>query len=129
MVKSWHELPEKRPNAQQMLSQIEEPEFLCHCRVMPKPESGEVLEKITSVYGMAQSASESNFILLWSRERSRREYSMLNCDTGVFYFKDESCPGHRVLCMVKVGSRTWLGTEVKLIRNASFLSNASFLLS
>lgn len=49
---------------------------------------------------------------MWSRERNRREYSMLNCDTGMFYFKEESCPGHRVLCMAKVGSKTWLGTEV-----------------
>ncbi|KXJ22658.1 leucine-rich repeat serine/threonine-protein kinase 1 [Exaiptasia diaphana] len=114
MVKSWHELPERRPNAEKILQEIQEPEFLCHCRVMPKPESGEVLEKITSVYGMAHSGSgstESSFVLLWSRERSHRQYGMLNCDTGVFYFKDESCPGHRVLCMAKVGSRTWLGTE------------------
>lgn len=57
MIQSWHELPERRPSAENILRQIQEPEFLCHCRVMPKPDGGEVLEKITSVYGMAHSGS------------------------------------------------------------------------
>lgn len=67
---------------------------------------------IVYVYSTGNN-TESSFVLLWSRERGHREYSMLNCDTGVFYFKEESCPGQRVLTMAKVGSRTWLGTEVE----------------
>ena len=59
----------------------------------------------------------SGFVLLWSRERENRYYSMVNCETGVFYTHEQKCPGHRVLCMTRVGNRTWLGTEVRQIRN------------
>ena len=55
----------------------------------------------------------SNFVLLWSREREKRGYSMVNADTGVFYAHEQKCQGHRVLCMTRVENRTWLGTEVK----------------
>lgn len=63
MVQSWHELPERRPSSEQILRQIQEPEFMCHSRVMPKPESGAVLEKITSVYGMAHSGSSKDILI------------------------------------------------------------------
>ena len=59
----------------------------------------------------------SSFVLLWSRERENRYYSMVNSETGVFYTHEQKCPGHRVLCMTRVGNRTWLGTEVRQIRN------------
>ena len=59
----------------------------------------------------------SGFVLLWSRERENRYYSMINCETGVFYTHEQKCPGHRVLCMTRVDNRTWLGTEVSQIHN------------
>lgn len=55
----------------------------------------------------------SGFVLLWSRDRENRYYSMINCETGVFYIQEQKCPGHRVLCMTRVGNRTWMGTEVR----------------
>ncbi|XP_048583428.1 leucine-rich repeat serine/threonine-protein kinase 1 isoform X2 [Nematostella vectensis] len=123
----WRELPEQRPTAETLLHEMEDPAFLCQFRIMPSPEEGGVLEKITAVYGLAQSGSGNpglgavtpgsspNFVLVWSREREQRNFSMLNCDTGVFYRQEESCPGHRVLCMARVGTRTWLGTEGQTI--------------
>lgn len=59
------------------------------------------------------SENSSSFVLLWSRERDNRHYSMINCETGVFYTHEQRCPGHRVLCMTRVENRTWLGTEVR----------------
>lgn len=56
MVSSWSELPERRPSAEQTMRDMEEPEFLCHYRIMPKPEEG-VLEKITSAYGLVHSGT------------------------------------------------------------------------
>lgn len=68
----------------------------------------------------------SNFVLLWSREREKRGYSMVNADTGVFYAHEQECQGHRVLCMTRVENRTWLGTEVNLDRREDrlFVSNS-----
>ena len=60
----------------------------------------------------SSSENSSSFVLLWSRERENRRYSMVNCETGVFYAHEENCAGHRVLCMTRVENRTWLGTEV-----------------
>lgn len=54
----------------------------------------------------------SSFILIWSRERNDRYYSLINCETGVFHTQGQNCDGHRVLCMTRVDNRTWLGTEV-----------------
>ena len=59
------------------------------------------------------SENSSSFVLLWGRERDNRNYSMINCDTGVFHTHEQKCPGHRVLCMTRVENRTWLGTEVR----------------
>lgn len=58
--------------------------------------------------------NSSGFVLLWSRERDSRCYSMVNCETGIFYAYEEKSAGHRVLCMTRVENRTWLGTEVRL---------------
>lgn len=60
----------------------------------------------------------SGYVLLWSRERENRYYSMVNSETGVFYTHEQKCPGHRVLCMTRVDNRTWLGTEVRQICNS-----------
>ena len=60
------------------------------------------------------SENSSSYVLLWSRERDKRHYSMVNIETGTFLSEEQKCPGHRVLCMTKVENRTWLGTEVRI---------------
>ena len=60
------------------------------------------------------SENPSSYVLLWSRERDKRHYSMVNIETGTFLSEEQKCPGHRVLCMTKVENRTWLGTEVRI---------------
>ena len=45
----WHQLPEKRPPASEILRQMEEPAFLCHCRLAPETNEG-LLEKVTAVH-------------------------------------------------------------------------------
>lgn len=67
---------------------------------------------VSSSSDRGSSENSSSFVLLWSRERGNRRYSMVNCETGVFNAHEEKCEGHRVLCMTKVENRTWLGTEV-----------------
>ncbi|XP_078364681.1 leucine-rich repeat serine/threonine-protein kinase 1-like isoform X2 [Oculina patagonica] len=126
MRSCWHQLPEKRPPASEILQQMEEPSFLCQCRLVPATNEG-LLEKVTTIHGLSPAgpgnlmASPSNdgpsaenssgYVLLWSRERENRYYSMVNSETGVFYTHEQKCPGHRVLCMTRVENRTWLGTE------------------
>ena len=51
MRSCWHELPEHRPSAEQILNEMNEPSYLCQCRLMPSPEKG-VLEKVTTVCGL-----------------------------------------------------------------------------
>jgi len=60
------------------------------------------------------SENPPSYVLLWSRERDKRHYSMVNIETGTFFSEEQNCPGHRVLCMTKVENRTWLGTEVRI---------------
>lgn len=70
MVQSWHELPERRPSSEEILRKVQEPEVLCHCRVMPNPESGAVLEKVTSVFGIAHGTSKHIHKMLNTKENS-----------------------------------------------------------
>ncbi|XP_068741133.1 leucine-rich repeat serine/threonine-protein kinase 1-like isoform X3 [Montipora capricornis] len=120
----WHQLPEKRPPAEEIVQQLEKPGFLCQCRLVPESNEG-LLEKVTTINGLSaagtptmfpspegsSSSPSSSFVLLWSRERDNRSYSMVNAETGIFYAHDEKCTGHRVLCITRVENRTWLGTE------------------
>ncbi|XP_067017125.1 leucine-rich repeat serine/threonine-protein kinase 1-like isoform X3 [Acropora muricata] len=126
MRSCWNQLPEKRPCAEEIVRKMEEPAFLCQCRLVPESNEG-LLEKVTTINVLATTGNptmsmssegsgklpedSSNFVLLWSREREKRGYSMVNADTGVFYAHEQECQGHRVLCMTRVENRTWLGTE------------------
>ena len=47
-------MPEKRPPASEILRQMEEPAFLCQCRLVPET-SEERLEKVTAIHGLSQS--------------------------------------------------------------------------
>lgn len=126
MRSCWHQLPERRPSAGEILTEMEDPAFLCQCRLLPTTDEN-LLEKVTAIYALSNVASgnpkvpaamdgpsteiASSFILIWSRERNDRYYSLINCETGVFHTQGQNCDGHRVLCMTRVDNRTWLGTE------------------
>ena len=52
----WHQIPEKRPPASEILRQMEEPAFLCQCRIVPQTNEG-LLEKVTTIHGLSHSGT------------------------------------------------------------------------
>ena len=57
--------------------------------------------------------SKGNYsVLLWGGENEERCYSVIDCQTGFYQVPQTLCLGCRVACLVRVGDRYWLGTEV-----------------
>lgn len=52
----WHQLPEKRPPASEILKEMEDPAFLCQCRLLPATDEN-LLEKVTAIYALSNVAS------------------------------------------------------------------------
>lgn len=52
----WNQLPEKRPCAEEIVREMEEPAFLCQCRLVPESNEG-LLEKVTTINVLATTGT------------------------------------------------------------------------
>ncbi|CAL9701299.1 unnamed protein product [Knipowitschia caucasica] len=101
LTRCWDTKPERRPRAAQCVQEMREPSFPC-------------LKYVLSCGAHSQlflSPLQGPSAVFWDDLKDKRNYSVVNVDTGLVEVKRMLCPGDAISCLLKVGNTLWMATQ------------------
>ncbi|XP_039628634.1 leucine-rich repeat serine/threonine-protein kinase 1 [Polypterus senegalus] len=101
MLECWDTKPEKRPLANSVVKQMQDPSFpalkyLLHC------------EKHSYLFFPAE---QDHTVMFWDMEGEERKYTVVNIEKGVEEVKKMPCSGMKLSCQLKIANTLWTATE------------------